>query len=206
MNIQSINRRINIAKRIIRSSKREGRNERQHKATKYFTLKPSVKQSSVTWTIHFIKQKNLRQLLIHPFLSSDTNISKSGRNLQTVPLSRWTNIVFHQRKTILNSTTMLAKESSSQLQPSPQNPVYIQYITFRHPNQRHSHWRAASKQKWREFKSQLMFTAPNERKPSIHRNWHRERLKKYREHSYDCSVTYKYIYKWKRFLYRNKYV
>ena len=118
MNIQSINWRINIAKRIIRSSKRERRNERQHKATKYFTLKPSVKQSSITWTIHFIKQKNLRQLLIHPFLSSDTNISKSGRNLQTVPLSRWTNIVFHQRKTILNSTTMLAKESSSQLQPS----------------------------------------------------------------------------------------
>ena len=40
------------------------------------------------------------------------------RNSQTIPFSKWNNIILHQRKTILVFTTMLAKESLSQLQPS----------------------------------------------------------------------------------------
>ena len=48
MNMQVINKWIMIDKRIIRSSKRENRNERQNKLTKYFNLQPSVNPIKIT--------------------------------------------------------------------------------------------------------------------------------------------------------------
>ena len=98
MNLQSVNRWIHIVKRVIISSKRKSRNERQHKLTKYFTLKITAKNSSVTKTIPIKPQKNFHQLPIHQFLSTNSTNSSSERNSQTTPFSRRNNIVLHQQK------------------------------------------------------------------------------------------------------------
>ena len=75
INIQTINKWINIAKYIIRSSKRKHQDERQHNLTKLFTLQPSSKTNKSTLINFVALKKIIRQTPINQLFSKTPNLT-----------------------------------------------------------------------------------------------------------------------------------
>ena len=122
INIQTINRWITIAKRIVRSSKRRQRDDKQNKLTKYFIL-TTTKTSQLIQRNGDSSERKLLQLSINTFTITMTVFLSKRNNIVSLrfsPQQKNSSSILRkpmERKRILKSINKIGREISDQHQP-----------------------------------------------------------------------------------------